>query len=239
MPDRTSESYLMKRVDTMAGLFAKAAQKAKDTVKESKKKATAWLVGNSETEAVSKAIKELVNLESQKKTVEAKMTVIKSQVKRYGDEMFVRDYVSRGCMPETPMFIQNGDGDKVTYVAQDRGAQYGVKPDQVEALQELLGEDATAGLLYEETSFGFNREILALPGVLEVIEAALSGAISGMQNMGMLDGDQAESLLDVSTKTTFKPGTLDQLTGICGKNTSRVRQFLDIAGSSFTRYVKC
>ena len=71
-----------------------------------------------------------------------------------------------------------------------------------------------------------------------MIEAALSGAISGMQNMGMLDGDQAESLLDVSTKTTFKPGTLDQLTGICGKNTSRVRQFLDIAGSSFTRYVK-
>jgi len=45
-------------------------------------------------------------------------------------------------------------------------------------------------------------------------------------------------LLDVSSKTTFKPGVLDQLTSICGKNTSRLKSFLDIAGSSFTRYIK-
>jgi hypothetical protein len=222
----------------MAGLFAKAAQKAKETVKDTKKKATAWMVGNQETETISKAVKELVLLESQKKTVDAKMSVIKSQVKRYADEMFVKEYATRGCMPETPMFIQNSDGEKVTYVAQDRGGQYGVKPDQIEALNELLGEDAVANLLYEETTFGFNRHILALPGVLEALETALSEAITGMQNIGMLDGDQAASLLDVSSKTTFKPGVLDQLTSICGKNTSRLKSFLDIAGSSFTRYIK-
>lgn len=222
----------------MAGLFAKAKQKAQDTVKEKKKKATAWLVGSQESESIAKAVKELVRLEAESKTVEAKMTVIKSQVKRYGDEMFVRDYVSRGCMPETPMLIQNGDGENVTYVAQDRGGQYGVKPDQVDALKDLLGDDAVESLLYEETTFGFNREVFALPGVLEAIEGALSDVIGGMQNMGILDGDQAERLLDVKTKTTFKPGTMDQLTSICGKDTSRVKSFLDIAGSSFTRYVK-
>jgi len=222
----------------MAGLFAKAAQKAKETVKETKKKATAWMVGSQETETIGSAVKELVLLESQKKTVDAKMSVIKSQVKRYADEMFVRDYVARGCMPETPMFIQNSDGEKVTYVAQDRGGQYGVKPDQVEALNDLLGEDAVAGLLYEETSFGFDREVLAIPGVLEALESALSDAIEGMQGMGMLDGDQAASLLSVSSKTTFKPGVLDQLTSVCGKDTSRLKSFLDIAGSSFTRYIK-
>jgi hypothetical protein len=113
-----------------------------------------------------------------------------------------------------------------------------VKPDQVEALNDLLGEDAVSSLLYEETSFGFNREILALPGVLEAIESALTEAISGMTNMGMLDGDQASELLDVKSKTTFRPGSLGQLTLICGKDTSRVKQFLDIAGSSFVRYVK-
>jgi hypothetical protein len=218
------------------GLFTKAAQKAKETVKDSKKKATAWIVG--ESDPVSKAVKELVGLEAQSKIIEAKMSVIKSQVKRFADDMFIKDYVARGFAPETPMLVQNGDGEKVTYVAQDRGSQYGVKPDQVEALNDLLGEDAVSSLLYEETTFGFNREILALPGVLEAIESALTEAISGMTNMGMLDGDQASELLDVKSKTTFRPGSLGQLTLICGKDTSRVKQFLDIAGSSFVRYVK-
>ena len=218
------------------GLFTKAAQKAKETVKESKKKATAWIVGDSDP--VSRAVKELVGLESQSKVIEAKMSVIKGQVKRYADEMFIKDYVARGFAPETPMFVQNGDGEKVTYVAQDRGSQSGVKPDQVGALNDLLGEDAVSSLLYEETTFGFNREILALPGVLEAIESALTDAIGGMTNLGMLDGDQASELLDVKSKTTFRPGALGQLTVICGKDTSRVKQFLDIAGSSFVRYVK-
>ena len=94
------------------GLFTKAAQKAKETVKESKKKATAWIVGDSDP--VSRAVKELVGLESQSKVIEAKMSVIKGQVKRYADEMFIKDYVARGFAPETPMFVQNGDGEKVT-----------------------------------------------------------------------------------------------------------------------------
>jgi hypothetical protein len=224
----------------MAGLFAKAAQKAKETVKDAKKKATAWTVGSSsETDTISKAVKELVNLESQSKAIEAKMSVIKSSVKRYGDEMFVRDYVARGSMPETPMTIQNPDGEKVTYVAQDRSTQYAVKPDQQEALNDLLGEDAAGNILTDSVTFGFNEHILSLPGVQDVIEKSLMDAISGMIGMGMLDGDQAELLLKVSSKTTFKPGTLDQLVQICGKDTSRMKQFLDIAQSSFTRYVKC
>ena len=189
----------------MAGLFAKAAQKAKETVKDAKKKATAWAVGSSsETEAVSRAIKELVSLEAQSKAIEAKMNVVKGSVKRYSDEMFVRDYAARGSMPETPMTVQNPDGEKVTYVVQDRGKQYAVKPDQQDAVENALGE-----------------------------------AISGMVGVGMLDGDQAELLLSVNSKTTFRSGTLDQLVQICGRDTSRMKQFLDIAGSSFTRYVKC
>ena len=224
----------------MAGLFAKAAQKAKETVKDAKKKATAWTVGSSsETEAVSRATKELVSLEAQSKAIEAKMNVVKGSVKRYSDEMFVRDYAARGSMPETPMTVQNPDGEKVTYVVQDRGKQYAVKPDQQEALADLLGEDAAKNLLTDTVSFGFNDAILSLPGVKDAVENALGEAISGMVGVGMLDGDQAELLLSVNSKTTFRAGTLDQLVQICGRDTSRMKQFLDIAGSSFTRYVKC
>jgi hypothetical protein len=137
------------------------------------------------------------------------------------------------------MTVQNPDGEKVTYVVQDRGKQYAVKPDQQEALADLLGEDAAKNLLTDTVSFGFNDAILGLPGVQEAVETALGEAISGMVGVGMLDGDQAELLLSVSSKTTFRSGTLDQLVQICGRDTSRMKQFLDIAGSSFTRYVKC
>jgi len=122
---------------------------------------------------------------------------------------------------------------------QDRGKQYAVKPDQQEALADLLGEDAAKNLLTDTVSFGFNDAILSLPGVQEAVETALGEAISGMVGVGMLDGDQAELLLSVNSKTTFRAGTLDQLVQICGRDTSRMKQFLDIAGSSFTRYVKC
>lgn len=223
----------------MAGLFAKAAAKAKETVKEVKKKGMAWVVGNKDAETVGKAIHELALLEAQAKTISAKQEVIKSAVKRYCDNLFITSYVSQGSMPDSPMTLLNSDGEKVTYVCQDRGGQYGLKEDQKEALADLLGEDALQDIVYDETSFGFKRDVLALPGVMPIIEKALENAVNELIDTGTLTGDQASELLDVKNKTAFKPGTLDRLTQICGKDTSRVKQFLDIAGSSFTRYIKC
>ena len=238
LPDNC-ESYLNERVITMAGLFAKAATKAQDSVKETKRKGVAWKVGDRDSETIGKAIHELTILEAQAKAISAKQDVIKSAVKRYCDDMFIRDYTARGSMPDTPMTLQNTDGEKLTYVCQDRGGQYGIKNDQKEALTDLLGEDAVTDLLFDETTFGFKREVLMIPGVLGAIEKALEEALTGLIESDVLDGDQAASLLDVKTKTAFRPGTLDRLTSICGRDVSRVRQFLDIAGSSFTRYIKC
>lgn len=223
----------------MAGLFAKAAQKAKETVKEVKKKGMAWTVGNSDAESIGKAIHELTLLEAQSKSIEAKQKVLKSSVQRYCETLFITSYVAQGSMPDSPMSLQNGDGEKVTYVCQDRGGQYGLKEAQRDALNDLLGSDAVDDLVYEETSFGFNRATLALPGVMPIIEKALESAMIELQSSGTLSGDQVAELLDVKTKTAFRPNTLDRLTQICGKDVSRVRQFLDIAGSSFARYIKC
>lgn len=222
----------------MAGLFAKAAQAAKNSVKETKRKGLAWVVGGSEAETVGKAIHELTLLEAQSKAIEAKKTVIKNALKRHCENLFITTYVNQGSMPDTPMTLQNADGEKITFVAQDRGGQYGLKSEQVEALQDLLGVDAAGEIVFEETSFGFSREILALPGVMPIIEKSLESAVNELVESHTLTGDQASDLLDVNVKTAFKPNTLDRLTQICGKDVSRVRQFLDIAASSFTRYVK-
>lgn len=225
-------------VPHMAGIFAKAAAKAKETAKEVKKKGVAWLVGGAESESISKAVHELTMLAAQMKALEAKQGIIKSAIKRYCDDMFVRDYVARESMPDSPMSLINADGDKVSYVCQDRGGQYGLKPEQLEALEDLLGADAVGNITYNEQTFSFNREIMSMPGVQEAIGESIETAMMSLVDCGTLTPLQAESLLDVKDKTSFRPGTLDRLTAICGRDSNKVKQFLDISGSSFTRYVK-
>lgn len=226
----------------MAGLFAKAAEKKAAAPATKTKKQTLWVVGDPASDKVAGSIHALIELSGQAKAVEAKMGVHKTIVKDFAEKNYVQDYAVTGVSPETPMVVQNADGEKITYVVQDRSSQYQVKDDQQEALKALLGEDATADLLYTETSFGFSRDILAVPGVMEVIEKALENAIKKLTDdkdgKAVLTPEQAEALLDVKSKTAFKPGTLDRLSMICGKDTARIEQFLEIMGSSATRYVK-
>ncbi len=220
----------------MAGLFNKAKAAAAVAAPKSAKKSTVWLVPADSKEGV--AVKELTKLTREAKTIEAKMGVFKGTLKTYGEDKYVGDYVRDGVSPETPTVIQTPDGDKVTFVIQDRGGQYGVKEDQKEALADLLGADVAKDMLYEETSFGFNRDVLAMPGVMEIVEKALESATKKLVNEGVLTEEQVEGLLDVSVKTAFKPGTLDRLVMLAGKDTNKVSQLLGIMGSSATRYVK-
>lgn len=223
----------------MAGLFNKAKTQAAVKSTAPARKATVWLVGTAPgTERLGVAVKELVALSQQAKAIEAKTGLFKGLLKEHGESEYVDDYVRLGVEPETPMVIQNTDGEKVTFVIQDRSAQYGVKEDQKAALVELLGEDAAGNLLYEETSFGFNRDVLALPGVQEIVEKALESAIRKLTAEGVLTEEQTELLLDVKVKEAFKPGTLGRLVNLCGKDTVKVKQLLEILGSSATRYIK-
>lgn len=222
---------------TIMGLFKQATEKKKaETTTGPKRKSTTWLVGDPSGDAIGQAVHELTVLNAQSKAIDAKMEIHKNVVKRYAETSFLRDYADSGLPPDTPMIVQNHDGEKVTFVVQDRSGQYGVKDEQKDALIQLLGADAASELLYEETSFGFNRDILAIPGVQETIEKALEGALKKLTDT--LTDEQKEALLDVKVKTAFKPGTMDKLALICGKDATRMKQFIDIAGSSCVRYVK-
>lgn len=223
----------------MAGLFAKAASK-KVAEAPKREKGTPWLVGDPAGDTVAEAVKKLVSLSHQAKQIEAAMAPAKMVVKRYAESQYVGQYAANGVSPDTPMTVQTAEGDKVTYVVQDRSTQYAVKEEQVDALKCLLGEDAAADLLFEETRFGFNRLIMAIPGVQEAIETALEMAVEQLTEgeKPVLTQEQAEELLEVDQKLAFKPGTLDRLGMIVGRDTGRIKAFLDIMGSSATRYVK-
>lgn len=227
----------------MAGLFNKVKAQAAPKASAAKKKETVWLVGGSADSApVAEAVKQLVVLAAQAKAIETKQGVFKAAVKGFAEKSYVKDFAATGVSPETPMQVATTDGEKVTFVCQDRSSQYQIKDDQKEALVELLGEDAVKDLLFEETTFGFNRDVLAFPGVMEVVEKALESALRKLtddkEGKPILSEEVASQLLDVKVKTAFRPGTMDRLPLICGKDVTRIEQFMEIAGSNLTRYIK-
>lgn len=217
-------------------LFSSARKK--QAAQPAKSKGTPWMVGDPNGDVVAKRIDELVRLNAELKAIEAKMDVAKGVVKKHAMTNLCNDVAQRGVLPETPMYVQNGDGQKVTFVLQDRSSQYKVKEEQQEALSAMIGPDAAADLLYTEVTYSFNREVLAVPGVQEAIGKAVSAAVSKLLDKGVLTEEQAGSVFAADEKTAFKPGTLDRVAMIVGRDSTRIKQFLEIMGSSATNYVR-
>lgn len=221
------------------GLFTKLASK-KQASAAPKSKGMTWLCGDPQSLAIGQSVHELVLLDAQAKAVSAKMDIHKTVVKKFAEEHYFRDYANLQVPPGTPMVVQNADGEKVTYVTQDRSSQYPVKEEQQDALKQLLGDGRADELLFTETTFAFNRDVLSKAGVLEVVEKAIEGAIKKLTTGDdpALTPEEAEQLLEVKQKTAFKPNTFDRLTMICGQDVTRMKAFADIAGSCFVRYVR-
>lgn len=200
------------------------------------KKETVWTLPANDP--LNAAVTECVKLSAESKAIEGKLNVYKNQLKVVGQRNYVETYTTRGSSPETPMLIQNGSGESVTYIVQDRSSQYGVKEDQLDALRDLLGADAAERLTYEETTFKLSRDVLALPGVLEAIDKALTRVKERLVESKVLTDEQGDLLVEAESKTAFRPGTLDRMVEICGRDSVKMASFLDIMGSSATRYVK-
>lgn len=222
----------------MATLFAKTKEKAAKTAAAPKKKATTWTVGDPNGDVVGKSIKELVKIDADMKALEAKAGIHKQVVQNYAHKQFVGSFADAGVLPDTPMRVTNSDGDTVTYVVQDRSGQYQVKDAQIEALNDILGADVVPGLVYTETTFSFNRDVMAIPGVSEVVERALEAAIKKLIKDEVVSEQVAENLLSVNEKTAFKSGILERAALLTGNDVTRLDAMLDALGSSCCRYVK-
>jgi hypothetical protein len=105
-------------------------------------------------------------------------------------------------------------------------------------LIQLLGEDGAAECIYEETVFGFSRSVLAKEGVMEILDKHIEAAMTELVESGTLAEELAEELLDVNIKKSYRPGILQRLGLIVGKNASKMRQFCEALGSGCVQYVK-
>ena len=220
-------------------LFAKAAEKSAAKSEDARpKRNTTWIVGDPDGDAVAKAVHELVKLTADEKAIAAKKKMAATIVMNVAKKNHVRDFAELGVPPDTPMCVQNADGEKVTFIVQDRSGQYKASPDQLGVLEQLLGADVANGLTFTETKLGFDRAILGIPGVANVIEKALESAIKKMVKVATLTEEQAGELITATQKTAFKPGTLERAAMICGQDQVKLSGMLDAMGSSCTRYIK-
>ena len=222
------------------GILTKAAAKAKKVSSDTgtaNKKNTTWIVGDLEGDEVGKFVHEIVAIKTKKKALEGQLALYETPVMDWAQCQFVQHIAEYGVLPETPNYVQNSMGEKVTFVSQDRSTQYKVKPEQKEALVALLGEDVVEDLIFEETKFKFNAAALAKPGVVEAVEKALGTVDRRLRKEGKLTDD--DTLVDADVKEAFKPGTLGRVGIICGKDTTRIRSFLDAMGPCHTKFIKC
>lgn len=220
----------------MSLLKAAAAKSAAKPAATKKTKATVWTTDNAEAQAVAKAVHEVTVLHGEIKAIETKMDIAKKVIKKFCLGRFYKDYAQMGVFPETPMTVVNSDGDKATFVVQDRSASSAVKPEQVEELADILGEDRANELLVSETTFSFNRDVLLREGVADVIDKALERVQNQLRDKNLLGED--EDLLTASQKTVFVPGTLERLAIICGRDTTRMEAVVGAMGSAAVMYVK-
>ena len=152
--------------------------------------------------------------------------------------LFRSEWAKSGIQPETPITIQNLAGEKVTFVVADRTEHSSIAAAQALALAELLGEDGAAQILVEYTTFSFNEEILAIPGVITAVEKALTPCLKRLVEKKLLSQEQADSFVVALQKRFLRPGTFKRLPEICGRQVERIRRFLDAVGSALTRYVR-
>jgi len=219
-------------------MFTKATEKAKVSVKTTaSKKNTTWVVGDPEGDKVGRAVHELVDIDTKVKALLGQKALHETVVMDLAQRQFVQHIAEVGVLPETPNYVQNSMGEKVTFVSQDRSTQYKVKPEQKEALVALLGEDVAEDLIFQETKFKFNTAALAKPGVAKAVERALETVDRRLRKEGKLADDDV--LVDADVKEAFKPGTLGRVGVICGKDATLIRSFLDAMCSSWTKFIKC
>jgi len=216
-------------------IFAKA--KAKTAAAPAKtKKSTVWQLNEA---ALREAVTELVRSEADRKALETRQAHLKTVLLRAADELFAADYVRMEKSPDAPMLLVNPEtGDSVNFVFQDRSGQYGLSAEQENDLKELLGEDRLNDLVYEESRFAFNRVIMGIPGVMDCLAKHLEACRGELLERGVLSEDQADELLDVTTKRTLRPGTLDSVTSHVGRDVTRFKKFLQFIGSCAVRYIK-
>jgi hypothetical protein len=212
--------------------FAAAAAKAAAAPQGPKGKKESNIVIVTEPD-VATAMDEFVEADGREKQAKADKEVAKSVASPFCIQEFIKQFSAAGRKPETLKF-RTQEGNGVTLVVQDRGERYKVSPEQHETLRALLGDEAVENIVVETTTFSFNNEVLAKPGVMD----AFAATVTKLVEAGVLTSSEAENVLTAEQLITIRKGALDDLARLCDKDSEKMATVLDALGSHCSAYIK-
>ena len=225
----------------MANAFARAAANA-PAVKTSRKQNAVWQLNDP---SLGQAVIDLIRYQGERKAIETKENIQKGRLKSYAEDRYAESFAMNGVEPDGTMMLSNEDGQTVTFVVQDRSAGYAIKDDVLEAVEQVLGPDGAAAIIYEQTVFGFDTVVMSQKTkddtgreVQEVLGERLMALLDDMRVEGILDQEQVDALLTAKNIRAFRPGTLPQLAEIAGRNIPRLKLLLQAMGGAIVRYIK-
>lgn len=171
-----------------------------------------------------------------------------AEIKSHCDSVWA-DRLSRGIRSAPVKLVNLADKEALTYVVQDRTESSPLKPEQIEKLEAIVGEQELAGNLVERYVYSFDPEILALkvrrnPSVRRVVSVesliseAIAGVVSELLEAGSITTDQATRLVRVETRVTLAPGFIARLPGYCDRSAEVIRNAVHAAGSAIVRFLK-
>jgi len=215
----------------MANAFAKAAANA--AVPTSGKKTPApTILLPPEKSGLRESVDDFVKAHHQKKEAEAVMESTGAQVITWVKEQWLKAFSSGGTEPDN-IKVQ-GNSSEVSLVSQDRCGQYNISDDQAALMEEAIGKEKASEIMSVKTSFAFDDDILAKPGVIDKLGAAIESLVTD----GTLNRAEADRLLVAKSKRIIAKGSIERMAIICGGNVQKMTRMAEALGTSHTMYIK-
>jgi hypothetical protein len=233
------------KIDFFANAIKKAAEtpkKVKGTTIQLPKEldATGKLIG--ESALLNNSVTDAIEAGAEEKAAKNKGSLAKGRLANFAMSRIVELYANLGVAPPTPLSIVNHNGESVTYIMADKSQQNPLQLEQVELLNEILGEDGAAKIVHEKTTIFFNNSTMeqqaanaADKTVYEVVCEIVSTALS---NECRLSDSQKASLIQSTVKTFLRPNTINRAAELCGADAARIGQFFDAVGTACVRSIK-
>lgn len=232
---------------TKPNLFAKAATKTASTPTTKKRAETIWAISpptnDVSVETLNLAVSEMHRLHAERKRLETEESIHKNALKGYAEDRYVDHVAKTGAEPESPLKIINDKHQTITFVVQDRGHLTTVTDGHIQALNDVLGADAAASLVYETMEFKFDDMTMSQEApdggtVQDLVAEAISDTLNKLVEKGKLRQEQMDNLLTCQLTRKFRPSLLQHGLAACGRNAAKLSGLLAALGGAIVRYVK-
>jgi hypothetical protein len=207
-------------------------------------KSTTWVLGKTgEQAALSRALSELIDCETEAAKLEVRAKLAKAKLVSYCEDRWCREVAQSGRKLPTPIKLVTPAGRSATFVIQDRTGSTRINASVYDELCGVIGRKTAKNATVEKKVIYFSDEVLdqvALDGrtVCEATEEYLDLMAKDMVVQKVITEAQAKALFEITPVRTFIGNFLAYLPGMCDLDAEKFTAAIKAIGSAVTRYIK-